>query len=183
MSVINPLTGRRIKINGQHWQKLVRTGVLKDHSAPQIEPVDISGMTQEEIDDEKRKISAQLPSNYVVCRGINKKKNQLIVKTKPLTQQDIVHETTQSALKAVRASLKKNARRQQAEPLEQDDYSDSELEKEILQELTNRLTLSRTNFDLDRCTFDAVKYESEDESEDESEEASLASSPRRGDAP
>ena len=122
--IINPSTGRTVKVGSKVWIKLVKSNIVSgdyvdEHVIDDIE----DDCSQGELDEKLTQIKSQLPMGITAARGRGKYANKIVRRHKQLNIQEITKKTAKVASKIVN----------------QDDRSDEldedELERMIFNEL------------------------------------------------
>lgn len=90
--IINPLTNRKIKIGGNMYKTLIKSGTIQpdNDEMEYVQGVLESNFSDEDsdyIEMRKKKLNKKLPANKQAVRGRGVKKNNLVIRTVPLLNQ------------------------------------------------------------------------------------------------
>ena len=119
--IINPSTGRTVKVGSKVWIKLVKSNIVSgdyvdEHVIDDIE----DDCSQGELDEKLTQIKSQLPSGITATRGKGKYANKIVKRHKQLNIQEITKKTAKLASKIVN---------------QDEDIDEDELEQMIFNEL------------------------------------------------
>ena len=119
--IINPSTGRTVKVGSKVWIKLVKSNIVSgdyvdEHVIDDIE----DDCSQGELDEKLTQIKAQLPMGITAARGRGKYANKIVKRHKQLNIQEITKKTAKLASKIVN---------------QDEDIDEDELEQMIFNEL------------------------------------------------
>lgn len=119
--IINPSTGRTVKVGSKVWIKLVKSNIVSgdyvdEHVIDDIE----DDCSQGELDEKLTQIKSQLPSGITATRGRGKYANKIVKRHKQLNIQEITKKTSKLASKIVNRD---------------EDIDEDELEQMIFNEL------------------------------------------------
>ena len=119
--IINPSTGRTVKVGSKVWIKLVKSNIVSgdyvdEHVIDDIE----DDCSQGELDEKLTQIKSQLPAGITATRGKGKYANKIVKRHKQLNIQEITKKTAKLASKIVN---------------QDEDIDEDELEQMIFNEL------------------------------------------------
>lgn len=123
--VINPNSGRPVKVGSRIWTKLVKDGIIEN---TYIDDNEIEELPEEDVDEKIQEINQKLPRGTHAVRGRGKYKGKIVKRNKqPLLQETIEHAARTSA-----RVLAENA--DELDDLDDDDMQ-NQLEQLILEEM------------------------------------------------
>jgi hypothetical protein len=126
--IINPSSGRTVKVGSKVWIKLVRANIVSGECVDEHVIDDIEdNCSQGELDEKLTQIKSQLPSGITATRGRGKYANKIVKRHKQLNIQEITKKTAKLASKIVN----------------QDDRSDELDEDELEQMIFNELMIGK----------------------------------------
>ncbi len=162
--ITNPKTNRPVKVGGRMWDKLVNEGIVGDYVDPN-ELATIEEDSEEEAVEKKiNELNETLPIGVQAVRGRGKHTGKIVKRRKQPTTKDVIEHTTEVALKVVNENLDR---------LNECDDLDEELERLILQELSQSKSKPRKNTVNCKTRAKQIKYTattiSSEDSESESE--------------
>ena len=101
--VINPNTGRRVRVGGAMYKKLIKQGMLEtsendENVVGEYNSDDDSEYTQDMIDEYNK----ELPANQHCVRGRGAYKNKLVKRSKMPSYEDVVEHTAKISKKALK---------------------------------------------------------------------------------
>jgi hypothetical protein len=110
--VINPNSGRPVKVGGRAWLKLVKEGVIENANSsgtPYEDPAELyeyeEDATPDQVEETRKMINQKLPKGTHAVRGRGRHKNKLVVRKKPLSAQDVAQYATKTAAQVVSSNL------------------------------------------------------------------------------
>ena len=119
--IINPSTGRTVKVGSKVWIKLVKSNIVSGDCVDEHVIDDIEDdCSQGELDEKLTQIKAQLPMGITATRGRGKYANKIVKRHKQLNIQEITKKTSKLASKIVNRD---------------EDIDEDELEQMIFNEL------------------------------------------------
>ena len=100
--IINPSTGRTVKVGSKVWIKLVKSNIVSGDYVDEHVIDDIKDdCSQGELDEKLTQIKSQLPSGITATRGKGKYANKIVKRHKQLNIQEITKKTAKLASKIV----------------------------------------------------------------------------------
>ena len=162
--IVNPRTGRGVKVGGKTWRRLVKDGLIENNYRDPKELYEIK--KDDDVEQKKEELDKVLPRGTHSARGRGKHKGKIVKVRNKLKADEVSKYTAKMASLAVRNNINVLAEMD-------NDEIELQLEKLILQEMLKKPSLKRQKTKAGKYrTKQPVKSESEESEIEESESES-----------